>query len=191
MFPSNSKSGPVKIAFIGQMRAGKDTCAEMCVIRYGGQIMKFAQPLYDIQDYIYKRTYLPQGKKDRLLLQWLGTEWGRTINPDLWVSILMEDLKTKEGNIYITDCRFKNEIQALRENGFKLFKVERPVEERIKFGASLMTHASERDLDDFNDYDAILNNSTDYWDLDVQIMKEIKRTFNVDSVNQLYDSLIP
>ncbi len=187
MHPSND----LRIAFLGQMRAGKDTAAEMCIARYGGEIMKFAQPLYDIQDYIYRRTHQPQGKKDRLLLQWLGTEWGRTINPDLWVSILTEDLKTKTGNLYITDCRFKNEVQALRDNGFKLFRVERPDEERIKAGASLMTHASERDLDDFDDYDAVLNNSTDYWDLDAQIVEEVHQNYNLTPTNPLYDSLIP
>lgn len=53
----------LRIAFIGPMRAGKDTCAEMCINRYGGEIIKFAQPLYDIQNYIYERTYLPKGKR--------------------------------------------------------------------------------------------------------------------------------
>lgn len=181
----------LRIAFIGPMRAGKDTCAEMCINRYGGEIIKFAQPLYDIQNYIYERTYLPKGKKDRLLLQWLGTEWGRTIDSDLWVNILMKDLKNKSGNLYVTDCRFKNEIKVLRENGFKLYRVERPTEERIKAGASLMTHASERDLDDFDDYDEVLSNNTDYWDLDVQIVKAVKRNFAVEPINLLYDSLIP
>lgn len=103
----------------------------------------------------------------------------------------MKDLKNKSGNLYVTDCRFKNEIKVLRENGFKLYRVERPTEERIKAGASLMTHASERDLDDFDDYDAVLNNSTDYWDLDAQIVEEVHQNYNLTPINTLYDSLIP
>lgn len=164
----------LRIAFIGPMRAGKDTAAEMCQRQYGGENMKFAQPLYDMQDYIYRRSHLPQGNKDRLLLQWLGTDWGRSMDPNIWVNIFLKDLESKEGNIYVTDCRFKNEVHLLRENGFKLLKVNRPLEERIKAGASLMTHASEMDLQDFTDYDGSIDNSSDLATFNEKVLEIIK-----------------
>ena len=159
-----------RIAFMGPMRSGKDASAEIAIRLYGGEIIKFAQPLYDMQKYIYERSYLTCPDKDRLLLQWLGTEWGRSKDPYVWVNIFLKDLENKQGHLYVTDCRFKNEARILREHGFKLYRIDRPLEERIKAGASLMTHASEKDLEDFDEYDEVIDNSKTLEDLE-QLLK--------------------
>jgi len=168
----------MKFAFIGKMRAGKDTCAEYLQQKYGGQIMKFADPLYDIQKAIYEIAGLPHTEftKDRLLLQFIGTDWGRkTIDPDLWMKIMKKRLenmlkkdKIKQENylfndfsassIFVTDARFPNEVQMLKEMGFIVVYIERPLEDRIAAGAKNLDHASETALDNFNDYDFHLHN---------------------------------
>ena len=79
----------MRVAFIGKMRSGKDTAAEFLLERSRAAIIKFADPLYDMQEAIYTIADLPydENTKDRRLLQLLGTEWGREKDPDLWLNI--------------------------------------------------------------------------------------------------------
>jgi len=168
----------MKLAFIGKMRSGKDTCAEYLQSKFGGQIVKFADPLYDIQNAVYEIAGLPHNAftKDRLLLQFIGTDWGRkTIDPDIWMKLLKKRLEKmiqkekikqdnylfedyKSGSIYVTDARFPNEVEMLKELGFIIIYIERPLESRIAAGAKNLEHASETALDNFNDYDFHIHN---------------------------------
>ena len=156
----------MKIAFVGKMRAGKDTCAEYLCNKYDSQIYKFADRLYEMQEKLYEMAELPYSPdtKNRKLLQYLGTDFVRTIDPDAWVKILekklrkiiIQDVIYKEHalfndytphNMFVTDARFPNEVTMLRSLGFTMVLVDRPLEERIKFGASDLQHLSETALD--------------------------------------------
>lgn len=152
-------------AFIGKMRAGKDTAADFMIASSGGHVLKFADPLYEMQKEIYRIARLPhpEGTKDRLLLQIIGTAWGRnTIDKNIWINVM--DAKITEmsntSNMYITDVRFPNEFDLLKKHNFVLVKINRPLEERIKFGATNLDHESETALDIVPDseYDTILEN---------------------------------
>jgi len=156
-----------RFAFIGKQRAGKDTCAEYLKSKLGGRIIKFADPLYRMQEEIYKIAHLQHNSstKDRLLLQFLGTEWARkTINPNLWVELMEDNLKWLNehynGNLYITDCRFPNELQLLEKYNFKIIQIHRSDELRIAAGASNLTHESETALDGHYFDNQITNNDT-------------------------------
>lgn len=177
----------MKICFTGKMRSGKDTAAEYLIKKYGGVIYKFADPLYEMQEEIYRIAGLPytSNTKDRVLLQLLGTDWGRkTIDPNIWVNAMdnrlhhfdqLENLSRKGSlfsstlyttNLFITDARFPNEIEVLRNHGFKIIQVICDDEIREERGASNTGHSSETSLDDFKDYDmSIFNNLTleDYY----------------------------
>ena len=133
----------MKLGFISLMRAGKDTAAEYLVEKFGGQIIKFADPLYWIQSYAQEITGFPR-IKDRQMLQWLGTEWGRTKDPDIWVKILLRRIQKSKGNIFVTDVRFENEVELLRKNGFKIVQILATDEIRSARGATLETHISEQ-----------------------------------------------
>lgn len=152
----------MKLGFVGQMRAGKDTAADYLKKTLGGRILKFADPLYWIHDHALEVCLLPK-EKDRLLLQVLGTEWGRTKDPDMWVKILFRRLKKMEeeenytGNIFVTDVRFENEVNILRENGFKIVQVVS--DNRIERGATLETHVSEEFARSFDSPDILLENN--------------------------------
>ena len=76
----------IKLAFAGQMRAGKDTCGDYVSRKYGGVIMKFATPIYDIMYYAQKRTRKPQ-EKWRKFLQVVGTELFRSEDPNVWINL--------------------------------------------------------------------------------------------------------
>lgn len=169
----------MRICFAGKMRAGKDTAAEFLMKTYGGTLYKFADPLYEMQEAIYNIAGLPHTRntKDRTLLQLLGTDWGRkTINPDIWMNIMDRRLTDQsrihdamkehsifrdynEDNIFITDARFPNEIELLKKHGFKVYYVSATEEVRISRGATNLTHASEVALDNYTDYDYIIENN--------------------------------
>jgi hypothetical protein len=120
---------------------------------------------YDGQGFKQRRV---EGEKSRYFLQWLGTEWARCqIHPDIWVRIFLKNLTKLDPaqHIFCTDLRFHNECKALRENGFVSIRVERPEQDRVAAGASLMAHPSEVDVP-FLDVDlTIYNRSTleDYY----------------------------
>lgn len=155
----------MKLGFIGQMRAGKDTAANYLREMHFGHIMKFADPIYEIQDFAYKTAgfSLGPGEKDRHLLQWIGTEWGRTKDPDIWVKVLERRLNVLRDDfeVYITDVRFPNEIKMLKRLGFTIVMIYADDEIRVARGATHETHVSESYSRTCDDYDfRIENNGT-------------------------------
>lgn len=153
----------VKMVFGHKARSGKDTAGEFLVNKYGGEIFKFAKVIYDIHDYAIKRAGL-NISKDSNLLQHLGTAWGRAIDPDIWVKACLKDISTyieetrREKNVFITDCRFTNEADALKKQGFYLVKVHRDTLLRGDIGRDA-NHASEIDLDSYQGWDCIIENN--------------------------------
>ena len=114
---------PSVIAFTGKMGTGKTTALKFAMdfcdkndISY--EYLKFADPLYELQDLFYQISNLPKpDKKDRQLLQFLGIH-GRNIDPDIWVKILLlkaQDAINRDNLVFIDDCRFDNEAQIIDE----------------------------------------------------------------------------
>lgn len=120
------------IAFTGSSGSGKSTAGETLKAYAGaGRAVsntKFAAPLYKIQETIYQviapaYTRPPDFVKDRKLLQWIGTEWGRgTISESLWLNlwkarIALVSSKNPEVIHTCDDCRFNNEADAVHSLG--------------------------------------------------------------------------
>lgn len=149
---------PRVIGICGEMGAGKSAVNAIIRELYMGfcPLVKLAEPLYDIQDFIYDRVGLAraEGLKDRRLLQWLGTDWGRAISPDMWV-ILWKDrvkellLSTYNPLVVCDDVRFENEAQAVLDMRGILIKVRAPEHMRAdRIDTTLSHHASERGVAD-------------------------------------------
>lgn len=127
----------------------------------------------------------------RLLLQLLGTQCGRQIiHPNIWVNATMADYKLegeiagtysdfkagltndfggitniKYPNWIITDVRFSNEADAIKQRGGIVIRVNRPCKEcglltthKISCSKNIIEHESETALDDYN-FDYIIDNS--------------------------------
>ena len=106
----------------------------------------------------------------RLLLQLLGTECGRDIiHPSIWVNALMSEYVNqlnwnnggKEGfsNWIITDMRFPNEMEAVKERGGITIRVHRDLHNGNAH-ISPIPHPSETALDDSEfDYEIINDGS--------------------------------
>lgn len=62
----------------------------------------------------------------RLVLQLWGTEVGRqAFHTDIWIASLENKLRKSAGNVVITDCRFPNEVQAIKNAGGIVVRVVR------------------------------------------------------------------
>lgn len=93
----------------------------------------------------------------RQLLQKFGTEVGRNISPNLWVEVLMNDyIKAKldgyEEDWIITDVRFENEANAIRENNGILIRINRNTNLKDE-------HLSETALDNYKNFDLVIDNN--------------------------------
>ena len=64
----------------------------------------------------------------RLMLQLWGTEVCRKgFHDDIWIASLENKLRTSKDNVVISDCRFPNEIKAIKAQGGKILWVQRGV----------------------------------------------------------------
>ena len=62
----------------------------------------------------------------RWVLQYWGTEVVRKgFHDDMWVASLENRLRSSKDDIVITDCRFPNEIKAIRNAGGKVVRIKR------------------------------------------------------------------
>lgn len=108
----------------------------------------------------------------RLLLQLLGTQCGRDIiHPNIWINSLFSQLEIHSGknlgqpawekvmsNWIITDTRFPNELQAIKDRQGISIRVNRS--DFTKKDNALFEHISENSLDNSNFDYYICNDST-------------------------------
>lgn len=121
------------------------------------------------------------GMTHREFLQRLGTDGFRNnVHPDIWVKSLFSEyiMKTKAWNDdccasynefpnwIVTDIRFPNEAEAIRERGYPLIKIVRDV--------SHDHHISETALDGYRRWDFVIDNngSIDHFVSQVKVFAE-------------------
>jgi hypothetical protein len=158
------------------------------------EIRKFAGKLKDIashltgidiedfEDQDFKKTYLGkewdyqidqfnpvQKMTVRDFLQKLGTDALRDgLHPNVWVNALMADYD-EEFNWIVTDVRFPNEAQAIKDRDGIIIRVDRP-------GISpINAHPSEIGLDDWN-FDYRIANVSDIFSLKQTVEQILKHS---------------
>jgi len=138
------------IGFIGFIGSGKDTAADYLVNFHGFRRDSFAATLKDAVSYIFgwDRTLLEGRTKEsrewreqidewwsnrlgkpitpRYILQYWGTEVCRNgFHNDIWIASLENKIRKTHDNVVITDVRFPNEIDAIKNAGGKVFRIKR------------------------------------------------------------------
>lgn len=177
------------------MGSGKDCACEYLIEKHGGTQVSFAAPIYDIMTYAQRRCGFPT-EKDRKFLQFIGTEWGRDIEHDVWIRLAIEATPPPPENVFLSDLRFPNELLALQENGWVCVKLIRDHQETRK-GSGTHTHSSEIALDDVEDSEwdhIIYNNGTlqDFYtslDLLVSIINENQNDVSISTDTLQYGSM--
>lgn len=140
------------------MGVGKDTAVDALTEKFGGRKVSFAGPIYDILHYAQQVCGFPK-EKDRRFLQWVGSEWARKIDPDVWIK---KALSTQEnGNMFLSDLRFPNELSSAKEAGWFCVKIERVSVDENREGTGSNSHQSENALDcvDDNEWDSVISNN--------------------------------
>lgn len=118
----------------------------------------------------------------RLVLQTLGTEWGRTVYAPIWVEYgIHRAQKLLEAGVplvVLEDCRFINEARATREAGGDVWLIDRP--SRAELTAGVPNHASEREQtsDEMKQYLSVtVYNHGTLEDLERNVLNLLKERF--------------
>ncbi len=186
------------VYMVGKAGAGKTYMANYLIKKYNYSRAKMANSVYMIAE---KYLGMNPDKKDRNLLQFLGTDVGRNlVDQDIWVKRFVNDviiaqetsmgLYNKELRFVSDDIRFPNEHKVLKEGGWigiylnvdNDLRVERLTKRDGDACIDKLEHASETALDSFKneliqiDVNGSLEQS--YENLE-QTLEHIRRTANV------------
>jgi hypothetical protein len=139
------------IGICGFIGSGKDTVADYLVNFHEFRRESFASTLKDAVSAVFgwDRTLLEGRTKEarewreqvdpwwaerldmptltpRWVLQYWGTEvCRRAFHDDIWIASLENKLRNSKDHVVISDCRFPNEIQSIRNAGGKIIWVTR------------------------------------------------------------------
>lgn len=117
---------PKYVGITGPAGAGKDTVGKWLALNRGYNLYAFARPLkaglaaMGMPEPVHredKEKEIPgMGFTWRDAAQKLGTEWGRSLNPDIWNNLGRKWLLEQDRGA-ITDVRFENEAAMIRSLG--------------------------------------------------------------------------
>jgi len=180
------------IAVVGKKGAGKDTLSEVLLargyanVKFAGGLKAMLATLLAYQgadeatiermiegDLKEVPTPLLQGKTPRHAMQTLGNEWGRElIGKDLWVDAMVKRLDNCPKAV-VTDCRYPNELELLRQRGASAVRV------RASDEKSDDVHESEAHIDSLAVDAEFLNDKSEgvHWSR-AQFERFLEETFN-------------
>ena len=180
------------LGFGHKRQRGKDTACDYLVDRYGFVKDSFAFSLkegigiivFGLSDFQLndpKQKHIIDecwGLSPRDILQRAGTDAMRKIfGENIWVNTLVRRLKSgelKNKNICICDCRFENEITAIKNLGGIVVRIDR----NFLFDPLVDNHPSEIDCDNYNNWDYIVDNNGDFNFLYSQIEEILTKEAN-------------
>lgn len=157
------------IGLSGKAGSGKDFIYDVLDALHGAERIAFADGVkLDIEETLGLTPYetnlreKPYPPEVRQLLQWWGTDLRRAQDPEYWVKKgveAIEEAATYASLIVVTDVRFANEAEVIRDLGgivIEVYADEAVRKQRL--GELPPAHASE--VMDFRPDGAIINNRT-------------------------------
>ena len=158
------------IGLSGYAQSGKDSTAELLCLNYGYTRLAFADPMRQalmvinpkldsitrvsdlVEDYGWDVT--KRNPEVRRLLQVLGTDFGRKmLGDDVWIKIALLGIKS-EDKIVISDVRYPNEAQAIKNLSGSLWRINRHNHSAVN------GHTSEHAMDNYMFNHVIYNDGT-------------------------------
>lgn len=177
------------VAIGSQMRVGKDTAAQALIRDLSYVRVAFADPLKQLAIEcdplvlpvnaavnlpVHNRlSWLVKGADGwdeakarfpevRRFLQNLGVGCRTVFGERFWIDMALAEAARNERTVF-PDLRFRNEAEAVREAGGFLVKVNRP-------GMQSGFHVSEHDLDDWTDWDLVVENDSTIVELEAKVV---------------------
>ena len=169
------------IGLTGYAQSGKDTVASFLVEHYGFTRVAFADKLrefsYEINPIVKPGLKLQDAVDEmgwekakvripevRRILQDVGLSARNMFGTTVWVDQVAKVMPS--GPVVITDVRFLNEAQFIKNAAGEIWRVERPGVLAVN------SHISESQLDGFN-FDNVINNDGDLKDLFSEVAEAI------------------
>ena len=137
---------PKLIGLSGLKGVGKTTFA----FQIGGHVISLATPIKKMLEVIVPKIYIyeekeadipgfPDGVNARVLMQTLGTGWGRNLYPEIWLNFVEEKIAEVQrewkdhdngddlfiNRIIVDDIRFENEAEMIRRNKGEVWRLKR------------------------------------------------------------------
>lgn len=182
---------PILIGLSGLAGCGKDTVRNILQANHSFAGIAFADPIRDMlstlltkvdvdphywmTDRSLKEQPVPGiGVSYREMAQRLGTEWGREMEPRIWINIAdsrMRRLHNGGRDVVISDVRFPNEAEWIKACGGHIWKVLRPSVEPVR------QHISEANYHRIP-YDYVIDNSRTTLDLEHAVRKALESINN-------------
>lgn len=118
-------------------------------------------------------SHYPNRLSPRVVLQTLGTEWGREkVHPDIWVNYAIARAEQKlftdrVVGVVISDVRLENELKAIKNARGKLLRIRREDTDHLSESAGVQSHMSEVEQGAMPDewFDFLINNDGTVEDL--------------------------
>lgn len=178
------------VGICGKARAGKDTVANMLcevgsksTLITGGANSRIVAPMAGALKSGIRAMFgaLPNDDEKennvpgfdftwRRAMQTLGTEWGRSLDQDIWIKLQQHHLEANEdfAELFVVpDLRFDNEAEWLLANGGLLVKVVREGVDAVE------AHKSESGIS--YTPDVVIENNGDLEQLRAQVKEKIWR----------------
>lgn len=196
------------LAFSGRKQSGKTICSEFLksLLLSNGyssvEIYNFADPLkqdicMSMFGLTYAQCYGEDDQKNQLidaywdnkqltardLMQLIGTDLFRKLNNNVWVNALINKINKSDNQIVIvSDCRFPNEIEAIKQNNGLVFRLTRDPHKS--------THMSESILDkenyDWSNFSTVIDNIDMSVRQQFDKLKQIMLDFSILPFNNNY-----
>lgn len=171
----------MKIAISGPIGSGKTTLATLIAKNNGLEKKSFAESLKSFANK-YLKVEVNGPKKDRKSLIEIGLFF-RKFNEDVFIDMTVNE---NDDNIIIDDLRFKNEAVKLKKRGFFLIRLNIDRETQVKrikmtYPEDAEKHMaaendpSETDLNDYEDFDLVLDATSDPYENMSRVMHSIDR----------------
>jgi len=168
------------IAFAGRKQSGKTSAAMAVAQAFKArnatsvvEIYNFADPLknlcIDILGLDYRQCYGSDEEKNELVdcywndkqlssrevMQIVGTDMFRKMQSHVWSSATIRKIKRDNPNLaLIADCRFPNEVEAVKNAGGIVVKLNRNVYDSDHFSET----ALDRENYDYSNFDLVIEN---------------------------------
>lgn len=163
------------VGITGVAGAGKDTVADHLVARFGYVKVSMAAPLKAGLAAMGWPEPNNRDDKEKLIegfdfswrqaAQRLGTEWGRGLDPEVWVKAMALRLRRADDRIVISDIRFENEAKMVRELGGKMLFIAG----RAADLGDQATHVSEAGIEFYPACDGLIDNAGKFEDTAAQV----------------------
>lgn len=161
------------VALVGEAGSGKDSISNVLTQQFDFKRLAFADPLKKACQEVFGLSDSQLQNRDekekvdpfwhrspREMFQQVGTLM-KTVDQDIWVSSLLrkaDSLVSEKKDIVVTDCRYKNEAQALRDKYNAI--IVRVVRPDNTAGTAHCAHTSETEQHGIQADFTVLNDGT-------------------------------